>query len=172
MAPVEVTYTLADIYAVTLHSWRTYAFRILILFGILMVIFIVLLLLDGATIRESLSWFPFGLYLGLAAFLLAFLMGVAPLISYFRSKRQGTLGPNHIIATDEGVRIDGPKGQSLVYWSAFQRIVIAGNRLLLFIGPVQAFVFPKRVFPDEASFAACVKEAEARWRNAKSVTVE
>src|SRR5215213_5944016 len=117
MDSIEVNYTLGDMYSVTMQSWRRLLFRIVVLIGILVAVFIALpMVLDRVSFRESVSWFPWNFYLGLTAFLVFFLFGVCPLIAYFRSKRNGDLGPNRLKFSDEGVRIESPKGESLVYW--------------------------------------------------------
>jgi hypothetical protein len=159
---VEVTYTLGDMYAVTFQSWRRIVLKILILFGALIAAFIALpMITNGLTFRESAYWFPWDFYLGLVLFLLLFIFGACPPISYFRSKRQGFLGPNHIGLSSDGARLEGPKGQSLVYWSAVKHLVETKSRLFLFIGPSNAIVIPKRAFADQAGFEAAIGEAKA-----------
>jgi hypothetical protein len=168
METVEVTHTPGDIYAVTFQSWRRLVLRVVILFGILIAIFISLpIIIDGQSLRESVRWFPWDIYLGLIAFLLLFLFGAGPLIAYFRAKRQGALGPNVLALSDDGVRFEGPKGESLIYWHAFTRFVATRSRFLLFIGPANALVLPKRAFADQMSFEAFGHETERRWRAAR-----
>jgi hypothetical protein len=134
----------------------------LILFGVLIAAFIALpMITDGLSLRESAYPFPWDFYLGLILFLLLFIFGACPLISYFRLKRQGYLGPNHIGLSNDGARLDGPKGQSLVYWSAVKRLVQTKSRLFLFIGPSNAIVVPKRAFADQGGFEAAIGEAKA-----------
>ena len=168
MDAVEVSYSLGDMYAVTFQSWRRLALKILILFGVLIAAFIALpIIMDGESLRETVCWFPWGFYLGLVAFLLLFLFGACPLISYFRLKRQGLLGPNQFEFSNDGVRLETRKGESLIYWSAVTRFVTTKNRLFLFIGPANALVLPRRAFGDQGSFNAVIANAKAQWSSAK-----
>jgi len=168
MAPIKVSYTLGDIYAVTTQSWRRLALRILILIGVLVAVFVVLpIVLDGLTFRESVRSFPWNFYFGLTAFLLLFLFGASPLIGFFRAKRQNLLGPHQLTLSNEGVRVESPKGQSLVYWSAIQRTTATRSRLFLFIGPMSALIFPRRAFRDQTSFEAAIGEAKGLWTASK-----
>lgn len=147
-------------YAVTIQSWRRLVLRIVIPFGVLTAIFVVWpILFDGLNFHESVRWFPWSFYLGLIAFLLAFLFVACPLIGYFRAKRQGVLGPNHFGLSPEGIRVESPKGQSLVYWSAVKRMAATKSRFFLFFGPVNALVLPRRAFESQAGFEAAQTEA-------------
>jgi YcxB-like protein len=163
MDVIESNYTLGDMYAVTLQTWRRPAARILILIGALVVIFLAIpVLFDGVSLQESIDWFPWLFYAGLTAFLLLFVFGACPLIAYYRSKCQEELGPNRFEFLDEGLRVQGPKAQSLVYWSAVKRVTATKNRLFIFIGPALAFIVPSRAFRDQAAFEAAFAEAKAR----------
>lgn len=165
---VEVSYTVGDLYAVTFQSWRRLIGRVLVLFGILIAIFIAVpIILDGLSFLESVRWFPWDFYLGLIGFLLLFLFGVCPLINYFRLKRQGVLGPNYFEFADDGVRLESPKGKLLVYWNAVTRFVTSQTRFLLFIGPANALVVPRRAFESQAGYEASISDAKAYWDAAR-----
>ena len=168
MEKIEVTYTKGDLYAVTFQSWRRILLKIFILFGVLIAAFIALpMITDDLSLRESAYWFPWDFYLGLIVFLLLLIFGACPLISFFRLKRQGFLGPNHIGLSKEGARLEGPKGESLIYWSAVKPLVETKSRLFLFVGPSNAIVLPRRAFVDQAGLSAAVGEAKA-FLNASS----
>jgi hypothetical protein len=167
MGQVEVYYTIGDMYAVTFQSWRRLILKIVILFGILIAVLIAIsMFLDGASLNESVSWFPWDFYLGLVIILLLFIFCVCPLIAYLRTRRQGALGPNYFGWSDEGVRFENRKAKSLVYWSAVKRVVATKRRVFLFFGPANALVLPRRAFDDRESFDAAAREANAFWNAA------
>ena len=168
MESIEVTYTLGDWFAATLQSWRNYLFRVVLFVGVLAAVLITLpVVLDGASLQDVANWIPWELFLWAGLALLAFYMGVCPLISYFAAKRKGGLGPQRFALSDAGVRVEGPKGESLIYWSTLKRVTTSRDRLFLFIGPALAFVLPTRIFTDRVAFEAVVEEAKARWAAAK-----
>jgi hypothetical protein len=168
MDSIEVSYTLADIYAVTIQSWRRVALKILLPIGVLAAVFVAIpIALDGLTFRESVRSFPWDFYLGLTVLLLLFVFGVCPLIGFFRAKRQGLLGPVQLTLSNEGVRVESRKGQSLVYWSAIPRTIATKSRLFLFIGSVTALVLPRRAFGDQKSFETAMSAAKSYWAASK-----
>jgi hypothetical protein len=164
---IRVHYAVSDIYAVTFRSWRRILLRISILFGILIALFIALPVADGSTFWESVSWFPWRMYLGLVAFLLGFLFGICPLISYIHAKRQGTVGPHFIGLSKEGLRLKSPQGESLVYWSGVKRIVASRSRLFAFISPSSAIILPRRAYDSQASFQDARDEVNLHFKAAK-----
>jgi hypothetical protein len=103
----------------------------------------------------------------LTVLLLLFVFGVCPLIGFFRAKRQGLLGPVQLTLSNEGVRVESRKGQSLVYWSAIPRTIATKSRLFLFIGSVTALVLPRRAFGDQKSFETAMSAAKSYWAASK-----
>src|SRR5436190_4950483 len=163
MSAVEATYTVGDLYSVTIRSWRHILLRILISMGIMGLVFLAIpIVVDGATLRQSASWFPLELVLGLSAFLLLFIVGICPSIFYIRMRRQGLLGPNRTSFSDEGVKVESTKAQSLVFWPAFNRIAVTKARLFMFTTPASAIILPKRAFQGEAEFEEWVDQAQRR----------
>ena len=167
-AEVMVRYTLADIYVVTLISWRRLMVRFALFFGgLIFGLFAIFSFLDGVSFSEISAWFPWAFYGWLFLFVIVFTFGVAPVISYLRSKRRGYLGPHRLRLQDDGVHVESPQGLSTVYWSAIPQCVVSQNRLLLYMRPVSAVMLPKRDFTDQSSFEDAVNYAKARWLDAR-----
>ncbi len=90
--PIQVTYTIADTFAVVGQSWRVYVARVLIFAAVLATVFVVLFtVLDGGNIHDSVRTFPWDVILALVSLILVLELGVFPLINHFLKKRE--MGP-------------------------------------------------------------------------------
>lgn len=162
---VHVVYAIGDIYAVTFQSWKRIVFKILSLFAILVGALIGLFsLMDGSSVVEQVQSFPWKFYSGLIASLLLFVFLVAPAISYLRARRRGLLGPHQISVLDDGIKVESPQGESLLYWSAITRLVATSKRLFLFVSPVNALIVPRRAFANQDDFDDSIVQARHRWK--------
>jgi hypothetical protein len=167
--PIQVTYTIADTFAVVGQAWRTYVARILIFAAVTSTVFVVLFtILDGVSIRDSIRSFPWDVILALVSLILVLELGVFPLISHFLKKRE--IGPSGLRFTfsEDGIQVESSDGRTLVFWGSLKRVVVNDRRLLLFLGLTGAFVLPKRAFADESSFRSVAAMAELRWKSARA----
>lgn len=164
---VEVTYTLGDLYAVTLQSWRTHLFVILLLPVIVLAILMLLAVIGGSSIVDSIFEFPWEFIFGLVGLLLLARVGLSPLISYIDARRARNLGPIRFELSGDGIRIEAQDGQSLLYWSAVKRVAATRRRLFLFTGST-ALILPRRVLRDQAQFEATIYQARENWEAARA----
>lgn len=161
MESIETTYRLSDMFAVTMRAWRTYlrAFILLEIFFVGMIV--VPGLIEGwgtAAVLRYADWvFPIcaGLFLILAWF------GLCPLLAYWRTKRQRALGPNRFRLESDGIRVEAPRAESLIYWPSVKRVIASRQRLFLFVTNSSALIIPRRSFDSDEEFAKWAKGAEA-----------
>lgn len=167
LPPVEVTYTLADLYGALLYGWRRFV-RILIIVELLWITLSVGVdLLNGATAARAFSA-PNWTILGIGGVLLAaFWFGLCPLLGYFRIKRAGLLGPNRLTLSERGVRLESPKSESLIYWAAIRRMTLTASRLYLYLITYGTIIVPRRCFADESAFGAWAATARREWERAQ-----
>ncbi len=167
--PIQVTYTIADTFAVVRQSWRIYVIRVLIFAAVLATVFLVFFtVLDGGSIRDSVRSFPWDVIVALVSLILVLELGVFPLIGHFLKRRE--MGPSGIRFTfcEDGVQVESSDGRTLIFWGSLKRVVVNDRRVLLFLGATGAFVLPKRAFADESSFRALATVAEVRWKSARA----
>lgn len=126
------------------------------------------LLLDGRTFWQAQAelWAEWDISIYAGLFYFVFLIGLCPLFSYFRTRRQGLLGPNRFSFNDGGVRVESPKADSLVFWPTFKRVVFTKQRLFLFVTPASAFILPRRAFDNQAEFERWVEILRDHWLGA------
>ena len=165
---VEVSYTIADHYAVVVSAGHRYLVRILVPLGILGAIFVALgVALSGETMGEALASFPWELWGWLAGALGILNFGIVPLIAWFSLNRRQGGQPLTIAIQQDGVSVTSKNGAGLVYWSAIKRISATESRLLLFVGMASAIIVPARALPDNRTFHSMVELALAHWRQAR-----
>lgn len=71
----------------------------------------------------------------------------------------GEPGPRRLFADDRGLRQESANGESFQSWSGILRIEETPEHAFIYIGPVQAFVVPKRIGQSEVStFLAEVRQ--------------
>ncbi len=165
---IDVNYTLGDLYAVTLQSWRSHLVRLLPLPAIVLIILIVLAAVGGSSVAESVLEFPWEFILGLVALILVLRAGVVPFANYLDGRRNRDLGPIRFELSGEGIRIEARDGKSILYWSAVRRVKATKNRLFLFTGPALAYILPRRAFSEDTDFAQAVEQARHNWQLARA----
>jgi len=165
---IAMNYRLSDMFAVNFRAWRSYLRALVIVELIFVAVILVPLLLDGRSFRDVVRfadwWFP--LLMSLVMLVLWF--GLCPFISYWRTKRLGALGPNRFWFEEKGIKVQTPRIDSLVYWSALKRISVSKERLFLFVTPGAALIIPRRAVPSDHEFEAWAKRAKSMWSAAKA----
>lgn len=167
MGPFEVTYTLGDLFAVAAQSWRALLLIIFTGEALILVFIVGLSLFDGANLAAAVDWFPWEMLAWIALLWIVTFFAIAPLIGYVRAKRQGLLGPHKLWLVDTGVRVESSKGESLVYWSGFRRVIATRHRLCLFLRMRAAVVVPRSAFRSHADFENFATVAVARWKQGR-----
>jgi hypothetical protein len=165
MGPVTMTYTLGDMFAVTAQSWRTLLAIILVGEAAIFAFVILLSIVnDGMTFAQAAYWFPWRVLAWVALVWVVTFVFVSPLARFARAKFQRGLGPVNLWLQSEGLQIEAPNAQSLVYWSGFKRLVATPRRLYLFVRTRAAVIVPRRAFGNDAEFEAFAAAAEERWK--------
>lgn len=168
MESVETTYRLSDLYAVNFRAWRSYIRALLILEAFFVGLILIPLLLDGWSLGEALRTADWWLPLLVGAIVLFLWFVFCPLIGFWRTKRMDALGPNRYSFESNIIRVETPRIESLVKWSAVKRIVVSRDRLFLFIRPGVAFIIPRRAFNSDEGFQAWIDRANEKWTVAKT----
>lgn len=76
-----------------------------------------------------------------------------------RNNGLGEPGARQLFADDRGLRQESANGETLRSWSGISRIDETPEHAFIYIGPVQAFVIPKRIGePDVSAFTANVRQ--------------
>src|SRR6476469_9900456 len=122
---VETTYRLSDLYAVNFRAWRSYIRALLILEAFFVGLILIPLLLDGWSLGEALRTADWWLPLLVGAIVLFLWFVFCPLIGFWRTKRMDALGPNRYSFESNIIRVETPRIESLVKWSAVKRIVVS-----------------------------------------------
>jgi len=65
---------------------------------------------------------------------------------YSESQSKGLLGEHTTIIDADGVREKSEVAESRMAWSGIERIEDDGHSVYLYIGPLQAYIIPKRAF--------------------------
>jgi hypothetical protein len=167
---VETFYTAADMYAIAAQLWRRLAIRVIVLALIFFAVVVALpVVLDGVSFTRSVAWLPWRFGAGLTALMLVYYLGICPLIGYLRLRRQrGGLGPHRFKLLEEGIGVEGSRGQSLVYWRGLKRVAATKHRIFLFLSPATALILPRRAFESDAQFDRWAERAKELWLAAKS----
>jgi hypothetical protein len=132
-----------------------------------MALMVGLSLSEGWTLAEAIRGIDWLVLLIGGLILVAVMFTLCPLAIFWRLKRRGFLGPNRLELADNGVKTAGPAAESLVYWSAIQKITQTGRHLFMFIAPGSALMVPRRAFASDGDFRAFVSAAEQRWKASK-----
>ena len=159
LPPIEVKYSLADMFGVQFHSLR----RFLRMFVIVELMWIALIVgvdaLDGVPLGWSVAHLPWKL-LGWGTMLIAaFWFGLCPFLALLRIKRVGVGGPNAFELTEQGIRIQTAKSDSLVYWNAMRRTAHNSQRLYIFL-VTGTLVVPRRSFASDQDYLSWVQETQ------------
>lgn len=85
---------------------------------------------------------------------------------YSESASKDLLGEHTMVIDAEGVSETSAVGESKIAWSGVERIEDDGNSVYFYIGPVQAYVIPKRAFRTREDEQAFVQLAQA-YRSAR-----
>jgi hypothetical protein len=117
-------------------------------------------IVGGESIVDAIRWTPWEILAIIAAVWIVAFCVVSPLIGYLLMWRQRALGPHLLSLRVEGVRVESPSGQTLIYWSSFRRIVATRQRLYLFLKLRSALIVPRRCFQESAGFEAFVAAAK------------
>ena len=157
LPPIEVKYSLADMFGVQFHSWR----RFLRVFVIVELLWIALIVgvdaLDGIPLGWSFAHLPRKL-LGWGTLLIAaFWFGLCPFLALLRIRRVGVGGPNTFELTEKGSRIQTAKSDSLVYSNAIHRTAQNSQRLYMFL-TTGTLVVPRRSFVSDQDYLKWVQE--------------
>lgn len=80
---------------------------------------------------------------------------------YSESASKGLLGEHTMVIDAEGVSERSAVGESKIAWSGIERIEDDGKSIYLYIGPVQAYVIPKRAFRTREDEEAFLQTAQA-----------
>ena len=167
-SPIEVTYRMSDLFAVSFRNWRVYLRSLLILEMTIVVVIVGIALLDGASFRAAVGWLELEVLavLGLAVLVL-WVVILAP-ISYVVARMRGTLGPHCFYFGNDGVTVAGAKANSTHYWSGLRRVIRSNDRLYLYISAGLAFILPKRAFTTDDDFDRWSEFAMAHWLAART----
>jgi len=166
--PLEVAYNLADMFGVQFHSLARFV-RMFFIVELLWVALIVGVdLVDGVPLSWSIAHLPWKLLGWGALLIVAFWFGLCPFLAYMRVKRGGVGGPNTFALTDQGVRLQTPRSESVVYWNAIRRMVRGRERLYLFFSSPGAIVIPRRSFASDAEFSSWIEELERQTKSDRS----
>jgi hypothetical protein len=103
-----------------------------------------------------------------ALLIVAFWFGLCPFLAYLRVKRAGAGGPNTFALTDQGIRLQTPRSESVVYWNAVRRTVSNSQRLYLFFSSPGAIIVPRRSFASDDDFAKWIDELERHLKADRS----
>ncbi len=161
---VEVTYRLADLFAVAIQSWRRILLIIILGEAVLFAVMVGLaVIIDGESLKEAVHWIPWKMLALVALVWIATFAVLSPVLGYARMRRQGSLGPHFYWLCDQGVRAETPSGRTLVYWSAFRRVFATKYRLYLFLRSRGALIMPRRAFDSEENFEAFAAAAREHW---------
>ena len=161
--PAEVTYSAADIATLNMMIWKFWLVFIAIITAVLIAVSIILPLLDGYSVADSISTVDWPFTSVVILILIAWLV-VVTVFGYWRRARKGLHGPIQFALTHEGLRFRSRQMEGVAFWQSIKSVKNKGGRLYLFISARVAFIIPRRAFDSEAAFDAFVAEAQERWQ--------
>jgi hypothetical protein len=168
LPPIQVAYNLADMFGVQFHALGRFV-RMFVIVELLWVALIVGVdLVDGVPTSWSIGHLPWKLLGWGALLIVAFWFGLCPFLAYLRVKRAGAGGPNTFALTDQGIRLQTPRSESVVYWNAVRRTVSNSQRLYLFFSSPGAIIVPRRSFASDDDFAKWIDELERHLKADRS----
>ncbi len=80
---------------------------------------------------------------------------------YSQSESKSVLGEHTIAIEPEGVAERSGVHESRIAWSGIERIEDGGQYIYLYIGPLHAYVIPKRAFKTDTDAEAFLQQAQA-----------
>ena len=107
-------------------------------------------------------------------FVLAYMRMVRPMLvrGWLRSAAKRSLGHTVLEVKEDGVHVLNVEGQGRLAWAACRGVVDAPEHVYIVMGPLRAFVVPKRAFGNAAQAEAFLAEARERFKAAQSGKIE
>ena len=159
LSPIQVKYSLADMFGVQFHSLRRFLRMFVIVELLWLILFIGADALGGVPFAWSIAHIPWKLLGWGALLIVGFWFGLCPFLAYFKVKRVGVGGPNTFDLTETGIRIQTAKSDSLVYWNAIRRTAHNPQRLYMFLA-TGTLVVPRRSFATDQDYLNWVQESQ------------
>jgi hypothetical protein len=160
---VEVTYSAADIAILNFVIWRFWVAIIAIMAAILIAIPVILSLIGGDPIGESIAAIDWRFTGWMILFLICWLI-VVTVITYGIRRLRGLHGPIRLSLNSDGVAFRNREMDGVVFWSAIKGVKLSRSRIFLFISRRSALIVPRRVFASDDQFCAFSTAAKEHWR--------
>ena len=79
--------------------------------------------------------------------------------------RNGTLGQHHLSISPVGIHETNPFGEQMRYWTGVTDVVEDKNYIYLFIDAMEAYIAPKRAFPNPEEALRFFATATQLWKS-------
>ena len=159
---VEVTYSAADIATLNIVIWRWWMMLIGILAAFLILVPIILALLDGYPLRETLAAIDWE-FTGIILSCLVVWILLVSVFRYWLRRRAGLHGPIKFKLSEKGVTFRNREMDGAVFWTALKSIKQRNGRLFIFLTRRTAFVIPRSAFQSDVEFETFANAAREGW---------
>jgi hypothetical protein len=162
---VEINYTLADIGAVAMQKWQRWAIIVGLFTAMLCAIPIVIMFIDGGTLRDGIRFIDMPFTAGVFGLLVLWIM-VMTVLKFYWQRHKGLLGPMRLTPLDEGLAIENKRGQAILYWASMSGVKATESRLFFLLRQGGgAFVVPARAFASREAFERWTSIAKRNFEN-------
>jgi len=162
---VEFENSLDDVLALNMyhyqHSANVRRTRLILQFGppvIPVVVFLVQILVSGASLASALPWLVFaGIWVLFVPFSLRRGMRKRVAKMVLESQNDGIVGKHRLSLTSKAMTDKTDSGKTKTRWAEVRRIVATNQYVFIYIDANVAHIVPKRAFPDESKYKEFIK---------------
>ena len=166
---MEVSFELTqrDLFAFNLaHAWRRK-----LIWAVIVLVPTFVVLVKGFTGEWTGVLNAFGYWSILVVFFCFFYWAIALLSIVIRNRTKGfrdLLVHQRLVVSESGIEAETPRGRSEINWSAVQKMIETRNLFMIYVTPVNALLFPRRVFGSDSEFRDFMEQARTFHRHATS----
>ena len=112
-------------------------------------------------------------WLAMTLFFFFFYWIIVILSIVFRIRTKGyraLMVPQRLVITESGILAETERGRADINWSAIQKMASTRNLFMIYTTPVNALLFPRRVFGSDEEFREFMQQAKTFHREATEKT--